>query len=190
MGNLVLVTSAISASRLHGAEFSATMSFLHNTHKGAGGITEICNIPWCGRCRGIESLVALSKRTSTFGDRTKHHTTGQNTCHTSPFGHVKRAMPMMSLSLRYERLQLYLACRTHRPLENPVYSRGRERAQSSLVEFSIGRRPKLSTRTTKKHKKKIIAAIREDADHIRRFHCCHVTGRQALSAQLSRVRPV
>lgn len=126
------------------------MSFPHNTHTGAlAGTCNLNSVVWPLSWDRV--FVAFSKHTSTIGVWMKHHTKYQNFFHESPFGHANRAISMIPLSRRYETLRLYLACRTHGALEYTLCSGGWRGAERCLVEFDYGRRPQLSTRTTKKH---------------------------------------
>ena len=109
---------------LHGADFS-TMPFPHITYLSAGGVAEICRLNcmvW--RLPRDRLIVAFSKAASVFSLSTKRHSTSDNSCYTSSFGHANRAMSIISMSLRYDPVWLGVACRTHRLVSNILYFGG------------------------------------------------------------------
>ena len=104
---------------------------------------------------------------------TKRHSTSDNSCCTSSFGHADRAISIISMTPRYDPICFGVACRTRGILRNSLYSGGC-RGPKAIDSFSnsiLGDAHNFLTHTTKKHKM-FTAVVHKDADHTRTFHCC------------------
>ena len=105
---------------------------------------------------------------------TKRHSTSDNSCCTSSFGHADRAISIISMTPRYDPICFGVACRTRGILRNSLYSGGC-RGPKAIDSFSnsiLGDAHNFLTHTTKKHKM-FTAVVHKDADHTRTPYCCH-----------------
>jgi len=108
-----------------------------------------------------------------FLSSTKRHSTSNNCCYTSSFGHADRAISIISMRIWDETNWFGVACRTHRLLSNSLYSGGWRGPKAGWSNSVLLRNwPPRLIQTTKKHTMST-AVIHKDADHTRTFHCCH-----------------
>ena len=109
---------------LHGADFS-TMPHPHSIRMSAGGVAEIYRLnSMVWRLTWDRLIAAFSNERYVyfFLLPTKRHSTNNNFCDATLFGHVDRAIFVISTRLRDEPIWFGVAYRTH--IENSLHSGG------------------------------------------------------------------